>query len=381
MTRNATFSASGSKRWLSCPGSVQLSQRIDFDEPLSTSKQEGKAAHWVLEQKIKGKPPLMPCVAPNGITVTDDMHEHADEFIADVLSVGAKIDPLFSEVRIHIDWLLPGQYGICDYRWYDFLTDTLYVWDYKYGHQAVEAEDNTQGVYYALDQRCISSVKQVVFTVVQPRAWHPNGTIRRWQFSRSVLMNWADRFKKGFTDAHKIDAPLVVGDHCHYCPARGLCPALYERIIELATVLDAPPSLTPEEVGQRLQLLEELYSRASDAKTALHIQGLHFVRQGKPLPGFKLAPKQTRRQLTDEGKLIGAAPMFGVMPDTLYERKLKPLATLEKTLPKALVDMCTTKPDGQFALVPDTDARTGFSTMAESVFNTPVTMPAGARPL
>nr|MDN1587700.1 DUF2800 domain-containing protein [Escherichia coli] len=30
MTSHATFSASGSKRWLACPGSVQLSQRIEF---------------------------------------------------------------------------------------------------------------------------------------------------------------------------------------------------------------------------------------------------------------------------------------------------------------------------------------------------------------
>lgn len=381
MTSHATFSASGSKRWLACPGSVQLSQRIDYVEPSSPSAEEGTAGHWVLEQKIKGKPPLMPCLAPNGVQVTEDMHIYADDFIADVLSVGAKLDPLFSEVRIHIDWLLPGQYGTCDYRWYDFNTDTLYVWDYKYGHVAVEAVDNSQGVYYALDQRCIDTVKRVVFTIVQPRAYHPLGPVRRWEFNRVTLMDWAERFKHGFNEAHKPDAPLNVGSHCHYCPARGMCPAMYERVLELATVLDAPPSLTPEEVARRLALLEELYTRSSEAKTALHTQGLHFVRMGKALPGFKLATKQTRRQLTDEGKLIGAAPMFGVNPETLYERKLKPLSTLEKSLPPALVDMCTTKPEGQPVLVPDSDPRKGHSTLAESVFNKPVTMPTGARPL
>src|SRR5699024_7933847 len=191
---------------------------------------------------------------------------------------------------------LPGQYGTCDYRWYDFNTDTLYVWDYKYGHVAVDAVDNSQGVYYALDQRCIDTVKRVVFTIVQPRAYHPLGPVRRWEFNRTTLMEWAERFKHGFNEAHKPDAPLNVGSHCHYCPARGMCPAMYERILELATVLDAPPSLTPEEVARRLALLEELYTRSSEAKTALHTQGLHFVRMGKALPGFKLATKQTRRQ-------------------------------------------------------------------------------------
>lgn len=381
MTNNATFSASGSKRWLACPGSVQLSQRIDFVEPLSESKMEGKAAHWVLEQKIKGKPPLMPCIAPNGIQITDDMHQHADEFIADVISVGAKLDPLFSEVRIYIDWLLPGQYGIADYQWYDTINDVLYVWDYKYGHTPVEVKDNSQGVYYSLDQRWISSVKKIVFTIVQPRGYHPDGTIRRWEFNRATLMTWADRFKQGFEDAHKPDAPLIVGDHCKYCSARGMCPALFERINELKTVLDAPPSLTPEEVGQRLSMLEELHTLSGDAKTALHTQGLHFIRKGFALPGFKLVSTTPRRRLTDESKLLGAAPMFGVNPETLYERKIKPLGTLEKTLPPALVDMCTTKPDGQPILVPDNDIRDGHSTMAESVFKSPVTMPIGARPL
>lgn len=381
MTSNATFSASGSKRWLACPGSVQLSQRIDFEEPLSDSRKEGKAAHWVLEQKIKGKPPLMPCVAPNGIQITDEMHQHADEFISDVISVGAKLDPLFSEVRVYIDWLLPGQYGIADYLWYDTINDVLYVWDYKYGHTPVDARDNSQGVYYSLDQRWISTVKKVVFSVYQPRGYHPDGVLRRWEFNRTTLMSWADRFKKGYEDAHKVDAPLIVGEHCKHCPARGMCPALFERINELKTVLDAPPSLTPEEVGKRLAMLEELHSLSGDAKTALHIQGLHFINKGFALPGFKLAQKQTKRQLTDEKKLTSAAPMFGVTVGSLYEHKLKSLSVLEKILPPALVDMCTTKPEGKPVLVPDSDLRDGVSTMAEAVFNTPVTMPAGARPL
>lgn len=381
MINNATFSASGSKRWLSCPGSVQLIQRIDFEEPLSDSRKEGKAAHWVLEQKIKGKPPLMPCVAPNGVQVTDDMHQHANEFIADVTSVGAKLDPLFSEVRIYIDWLLPGQYGICDYQWYDTINDVLYIWDYKYGHTPVDAKENSQGVYYALDQRWVSSVKKIVFTIFQPRSYHQDGVIRRWEFNRTTLMTWADRFKQGYEDAHKIDAPLVVGSHCKGCSARGMCPALFERINELKTVLDAPPSLTPEEVGQRLSMLEELYTLSGDAKTALHTQGLHFVRKGLALPGYKLTTRQTKRQLTDEAKLLGIAPMFGVQPDSLYERKLKSLSVLEKTLPPALVDMCTTKAEGKPILVPDSDLRDGVSTMAEAVFNSPVTMPDGARPL
>lgn len=380
MSEHATFSASGSKRWLSCAGSVQLSQRIDYVEPSSPAAEEGTAGHWVLEQKIKGKPVLMPSLAPNGVQVTDEMHDYADDFIADVISVGARIDPLFSEWRVYIDWLLPGQFGTCDYRWYDSLTDTLYIWDYKFGRMGVEVSENTQGLYYAMDQRTISTVKNVVFTIHQPRYFKAE-PVRRWKFSRSTLMEWSEKFKAAFDEAHKPDASLNVGDHCHFCPARGLCPALYERVKELATVLDAPPSLTPEDVGQRLALLEELHTRSGEAKTALHTQGLHFVRQGKALPGFKLVTATTRRQLTDETKLIGAAPLFGVDPDNLYVRKLKSLTVLEKTLPPALVDMCTTKPQGQPVLVPDHDVRNGHSTIAESVFKTHVTMPVGARPL
>lgn len=382
MTTNATFSASDSKRWLSCPGSVQLSQRIDFEEPLSESRLEGKAAHWVLEQKIKGKSPLMPCTAPNGVQVTDEMHEHADFIIADIISCGVKLNPVFSEARVYIDWLLPGQYGIADYKWYDTETDTLWIWEYKYGHRNVEVKDNSQGAYYACDQRWINTVKNVVFTLYQPRGFHPDGVLRRWEFDRNVLMTWVDRFKKGRDAALAVDASLIVGDHCSLCPARGMCPGLFERIDELKTVLDAPPSLTPEDVGKRLRMLEELYTLSGDAKTALHTQGLHFVRKGFALPGFKLATKQTKRQLTDVARLLSAAPMFGVEIKSLYETdKLKPLSALEKILPPALVDMCTTKPEGKPVLVPDTDLRDGVSTMAEAVFNSPVTMPDGARPL
>lgn len=362
MINHATYAASASERWLNCPGSVQLCQRIDYAEPVSKSKYEGRAAHLVLKNYIARAE--IPTVSPDGVEITTEMHEHALDFIERVKNKGVPIDPIWSESRVYIDWLLEGQYGIKDYGWYDLNTDIMYVWDYKYGHRAVEAFNNAQLAYYALDGRFRDSVKKVVATIVQPRGYHHEGIERTWVFSRSELNEWAGKFHKAFHDAKRVDAPLNVGKQCGMCPARGMCPALYERVKELATVLDAPVSLTPQEVGERLRMMNELHAHAGEAKSALHTQGVHLAGKGQAIPGFNLTHSPTKRQLTGESTLTAVAPMFGVMPESLYDdKKLKSITVLEKILPKEMIEMCTTKPVGAAILVPDESYK-----QAEKVF-------------
>lgn len=373
---NLTFPASHSDIWIKCAGQPQLSARIDYLEPAKTSRLEGLVAHWIAANYLRGVPVTQ--TIKDDIEITEEMHDgailflnHVNSILAQCSSGNARLIETNIEYSVFVNWLMPTVYRqVADFRHYDPKTATLYIWDYKFGFETIDVIENTQLIYYALDIATKDVVQNIVTFIIQPRAFSAEGPIRSWRFDRVILNEWAGRFKNAYEMAHLNDAPLVVGNHCKRCKARGLCPALYNEVIKLATVLDAPPSLTPAEVGERLRLMELLHTRSGDAKSALHAQGVHYVRNGQTLPGFKLIPKQTQRKLTDENKLVGMAILRGLDSKNLYSQTLLPLGKLEKLLPADIVDACTSKPTGALVLVPDTHQAEGYENKVAAVFNT-----------
>lgn len=381
---NLTFPASHSYMWIKCAGQPQLSARVDFKEPKKTSTLEGVVGHWVAANYLRGIPVTV--TIKDDIEITEEMHdggrfylEHIKSVLSNCSSGNQLISSTNVEYSVFVNWLMPSVYRqIADYRHYDPVTATLYIWDYKYGFDPVDVIENTQMIYYALDAATKDVVQNVIVFIVQPRAFSADGPVRSWRFDRDTLNKWAGIFKNAYVLAHREDAPLVAGDHCKRCKARGSCPALYEEVIKLATVLDAPPSLTPLEVGERLKLMDLLHTRSGDARSALHAQGTHYVQNGQTLPGWKLIPKTTQRKLTDEKKLVAMFTMCGGNPKELYSESLKPITQLEKLLPKNIVNDCTTKPAGALVLVPDTHQAEGFENKVAATFNTPPVKPTGA---
>lgn len=342
MTQHAVFSASGSHRWIPCPGSVELIKRVDFHEPSSPSAEEGTLAHEVLENIIKDFP--IPEKAD------EDMIAYANEAI-EYISNLVPLDPDNSEYRVTIDWLIKDQYGTADYRYYDVREKTLYVFDYKYGFNPVEVIGNTQMAFYAMDDATWKDVKNIVAVIMQPRAYHPDGRYRKWEFTREELMKIAVEFEKSHKLALLPNAPLETGSHCKYCKARGNCPAIHERINELKTILDADPPMTGEQLGERLANIRELHELVDYAKSSLETQAIHKMNSGETINGFSVVPNIGRRVLKDEKTLLSLAPVFGVDTELLYERKIKPLGKLEKELPKEIVNICTEQPNNGFKLV------------------------------
>lgn len=342
MTQHAVFSASGSNRWINCPGSVELIKRVDFHEPSSPNAEEGTLAHQVLENIIKDLP------IPK--SANEDMVTYANEAI-DYISNLVPIDPDNSEYRVTIDWLIKDQFGTADYRYYDAREKTLYVFDYKYGFHPVEVVGNTQMAFYAMDDATWKDVQKVVAVIMQPRAYHPDGRYRKWEFTREELMKIAVEFETAHKLALKPNAPLKTGSWCKYCKARGGCIALYTRILELKTILDADPPLTGEQVGKRLADILELSELVNHAKSSLETQAMYKMNNGETIDGFAVVPNIGRRVLKDEQTLLTIAPAFGVDINVLYERKIKPLGKLEKELPKEIVNICTELPNNGFKLV------------------------------
>lgn len=140
----------------------------------------------------------------------------------------------------------------------------LTVMDYKHGQGVVvEVEDNSQELYYALG--CAKKVDWAFETldlvIVQPRARHVDGGVRRWSTTKSHLKAFEASLREAAIATEDPDATLAAGGHCQFCKAASVCPQLREESFNQAGVdfgdgFEEPTMLTsgPEDTDEDLEL-------------------------------------------------------------------------------------------------------------------------------
>jgi hypothetical protein len=221
--KHATFSASGSERWLNCPGSIALSE-IAPPQVDSRYALEGTDAHTVLETILKSKKPAA-TIRMLKKRYPDSMVEHGVDCASYLWSTAN--GPVFSETRVKLDFVSAGMFGTVD-AW--FVTgNILNVFDYKYGAgRLVQPENNTQMIYYALGLAYGQNFNFETARLIigQPRIAHKEGIYRSWDISMKDLKRSAFMFKNGVEACKDFFAPLVPGRWCYFCPANKFCPKL-----------------------------------------------------------------------------------------------------------------------------------------------------------
>ena len=336
---HSTHGASGAHRWMTCPGSIRMSEGIP--ETSSVYADEGTKAHEIAEQLLRSKG-----VQTDAFDDVDaEMMEAVDLYVKtvrlDKTMLGGKI---FIEQTFDLSSIRPGMFGTGDAV---LLTkDTLIVYDFKYGAGVpVEAAGNPQLKYYALGALLHhmskrSQIKTIEAVIVQPRCRHADGPVRRVTYDPIDLLEFRAELAEAYDQTQEPDAPLVAGDHCRWCPAKAQCPALLQHTqalakIEFASVADPTPPdprlLTPEELAAVLEKADvvEDWIRAVRARTQDMLAG------GAQVPGFKLVEKRPQRVWTDPDLAAEALQnVFGLSPDEVYTRKLVSPAQAEKTLTK-----------------------------------------------
>lgn len=216
---HAKLSASGSERWLNCPGSVRLCETAPPRKDSKYSK-EGTDAHECLETYLKE----LQCGEDQ---FNKEMMTHAEfarNAIQDCMTSTAE---LLCETRIDLSFIAPDMFGTCDYA---IIDDGKYllVGDYKYGANiSVDAKDNTQLIYYALGlaEKYEYNFSIISLQIIQPRAPHPDGPVRTHTMNRRELLRWKGRIARGVLRTQKPDAPLAMGEWCMFCAAKSTCPA------------------------------------------------------------------------------------------------------------------------------------------------------------
>lgn len=345
---HARFSASGSKRFMACPGSVRLSE----GKPNSSSffAREGTAAHEVGSLALEEGRDAIEFIDRifGEFTVDEEMAEAVQVYLDTVRSyMDSPDDQMLVEQRFSLERLNPPDlmFGTSDCVIYKPSTCRLIVIDYKHGKGiAVDAEGNTQGRYYALGSALMLAeypIHEIEIVIVQPRAPHKLGPIRTDLVTPSELIEWAAELFEAVTLALTPDAPLNPGDHCKFCPAEGCCPAISGFATKAAQIefddftgeihpARRPDELTAEEISRFLSAEDQVKSWFEAMRN--HAQGL--LSSGIAVEGFKLVPRRAHRKWRDEGTAELLTMIYGLKEDDIAPRDLRSPAQVEKLLPK-----------------------------------------------
>lgn len=360
---HAELGASKSERWINCAGSVNLSRGMRGEE--SPYAREGTAAHKVgnlaLERKLD--PSDLAETTVEGVEVTDEMADAVSVFVNEVRIELAK-DPA-SQVWYEQEISLapfdpPGpMHGTSDCFVFSPTRRRLVVFDYKHGAGVVvEVAENAQGRYYALgallklehELGIVGQVDAVEIVIVQPRAYHVDGIVRREVVPYLELVEFAGFLLERAVATLDPRAPLTPGRWCKFCPAAGVCPALKTHAMELAMVefgdvplaLPPPPSqLSNTVLGTLLNNLDIVEDFARAARSTAQAK----LEAGEEVPGWKLVPKRANRKWIGEAQLAvfvaSAVPRREDVDRIMYEQKLRSPAQVEKLLKPLQVKLPT----------------------------------------
>lgn len=411
---DAVFRPSAASRWLACVGSTQLCASAPKEKRSSAYAREGTAAHFVSQQALEGiRQPdewsdrmvqLDGAKGLEGWFVDEEMVDKVGFYLNEIndrmtsetiafteyklsLAAIAPNDPLFAEVR-----------GTGD-RIHVVPRKKVTIIDLKYGRGVPVAAHSPQLKTYATMALVAfqehGPFEEVETVVVQPRLVNESDWVKPVSFDPGVLLSeFFGEMAEGLEAALEPNAPLSPGEHCRWCPAKVICPAIQKRALTIATNLFGPIDDTPVTASSGMMPMPEVViegdlvppgaivlPKAFDLdpgeiatildRRALFetwIEGVEkravaLLEIGTKVPGYKLVQRTgNRRWKEEEGTIIDALRRGANMKvgDMLAPQKLLSPAQMEKLLAKdkrALIEPLVERPPGAHTLVRDEDRR------------------------
>jgi len=294
---------------------------------------------------------------------------YADD-MADVMRRTGVFTPVL-ERRVDIPRIHPLSHGTPDGWLWDAARSTMWLWDYKYGYGRVEPRRNPQLIEYAagvLDGLDLDGLQEqqteVVFAIVQPRAPHPEGPVRRWACKAADLRPLINRQSAAAFEALGPNPRCITGPECRYCSARHACDTLRAQAYEHLGYLGRPTpiELDPGALGQELTLL---HAAADDIKarvTGLEAQAEGLIQQGGIVPGWAIGRTQPHVKWTRPvAEVLALGDAHGVDLRKPAE-PVTPTQAIKAGLDKELLADYSHRPTGAPKLIPDHDT-------ADEVFN------------
>lgn len=258
----------------------------------------------------------------------------------------------------------------------------LFIYDYKNGRWPVEAEDNTQFLYYAIGAAIVHNWD---FDYVEMSAIQPNSMAEdknpRWRITKDELKEWVNIFHecaiKTITEPNNFKS----GEHCHFCPARGMCEQEASDSMKSAQIdfeedfqlnddntysLSLSPigSLTYEKMKKVIDnadlIINFVNSVRASAKTLLE----NGNSEAREQLGYKLVEKPKNRKIvaTDEEIIVYCTDELLLDISDITEPlpkygKLLSMTKLEKVIGSENMKQFIDRPDPEVIMVPESDTR------------------------
>lgn len=305
-----------------CPGSIRLCEGVA--KVTSEYAERGTEAHSIAYAKLMNQP----------FVELDDVDEQCavDLYVDFVERTSAPVR--FLEQRFDLNKYYPNLYGTADCVFYWPATKKLRVVDYKHGAGVpVEAEENSQLMYYGLGAMASldEPVASIELVIVQPRCHHHLGPVRSWVTTPARILDFVADLIDDAKATEEINAALVPGDHCRWCPAKPTCPALRARANALATqTFSSVSPYNPEALSETLNMLPTMETWIKGVREFAYRE----AEQGRVPPGWKLVDKRQTRKWREDINKDNLARNLGLKPPEISEYKMKSPAQVEKLLSK-----------------------------------------------
>jgi len=369
---HAPLAPSSAARTVACPGSVSMQLHHPQDETDDT--RAGDAAHWACSEALRGQAVAEGQVAPNGVTLTLEMVDAAEEWArvllgrADEYHRGDERYTAYVETPVRNDAVHPENYGTPDKV--GVAVAHLFVDDFKFGHGYVAAEGNWQLINYAilwlhklLGPNWRASDMKVTMTIYQPRCYHRGGFWRSWTVGAHQLHGYWLSLKVACEEALGPSPRCLVNSECRDCTARFDCEAALAGAQDgTVTAYSAIPlAMSPEAKGVTLRMLRAASERITAVLTGLEADIKASIARGHRVPGFVTegAPGTVAwRDDSARDEAVTLAAMMGV--DISKPAALTALQTMQafkraKLPPEVLDAYVETKP-GSVKLIETNDS-------------------------
>ena len=355
--KHATLSASGSSRWLNCPGSRKAEEPFNGKDDSNVFAIEGTHAHEVADLCLKNgrdadyysKKKVLKKDVPA------EMIRYVQEYLDYVRSHETDTSTLMTEERVDFSNVVPEGFGTMDAAVLD--GKTAHIFDLKYGQGVqVEAFENTQAQLYALgllnELSFLDEIEEFVIHIVMPR----KSTPPPWTISVKDLILFGQHATERAELAMTDSAPRVPGEkQCQWCKAKADCTALSSFVEEtICAEFDDLDDISVDRLSDsKKKSIIDNKKLIENFVNAVEAQAIERIINGDGFPGFKMVAGRSVRQWTEQAEEW----LKKTLKAKAYNKKLIGIGDAEKLLGKGAADDYLTKPAGKPTLAPEHDKR------------------------
>jgi len=359
MTKHAKLSASGSSKWLNCPGSINAEE--GYEDKSSIYAKEGTLAHALADKCLKKEKEAEYYIGKkiNKEIIEKDMAQYVQEYLDYVLSHETDTSELMTEQKVDYSNIYPKQFGTLDAAVINFKSEVIHIFDLKYGKGVkVNAFENTQAQLYAVglynELNFLYDFKKWKFKlhIVQPRINHFDD----WDILVKDLMKFIKIATEKAELAMTKNAPRVPGEkQCQWCKAKASCQPLAKFVED--TLMCEFENLDEIEnqvlTNERRKIIQDNKYLVESFLKANQDSIFKILESEQEFDGYKLVEGRSIRKWTNEAEI----ELYKKLRKDAYEQKLIGITAAQKLIGKEEIDKLTFKPKGKLTLVQESDKR------------------------